>query len=226
MLQEITRDFTMIRHNLTDREQWLEKRIQGIGGSDASAIMGANPWKNSEELWEEKVGLKQSPVISNNKAVDYGNDAENPLRKLFEFDFPQYDVFHDEFQICQSEKYPFMLASFDGELVDKETGEMGILEIKTTSILQSMQKEKWNDRIPDNYYCQIIHYLIVSGYSFAILKAQLKFEYDGLPFLTTKHYRFNASDLQDDMNLLIEHETKFWVHVTERTRPNLVLPRI
>ena len=54
-----------------------------------------------------------------------------------------------------------MQASLDGELVDQD-GRKGILEIKTTNILQSMQYEKWKDRIPDNYYIQVLHYLLLA----------------------------------------------------------------
>ena len=40
-----------------------------------------------------------------------------------------------------------------------------------------MHREKWNDRIPDNYYIQCLHYLLATGWDFAILKAQLKTVY-------------------------------------------------
>jgi len=38
------------------REQWLELRRQGIGGSDAAAILGMNPWKSPMDVWLEKTG--------------------------------------------------------------------------------------------------------------------------------------------------------------------------
>ena len=41
-----------------DRTAWLEARSYGIGGSDASAIMGMNPYKNNIELFEEKTGRR------------------------------------------------------------------------------------------------------------------------------------------------------------------------
>ena len=40
---------------LKDRKEWLECRTR-IGGSDASAIVGMNPYKSNVELWEEKTG--------------------------------------------------------------------------------------------------------------------------------------------------------------------------
>ena len=134
------------------REEWLEERKKGIGGSDAATILNKNPYKTKVELWEEKTGRRETPDISDKPYVQYGTNAEEHLRELFKIDYPQYEVHHEEYKIIRHPKYPFLFASLDGQLIDKETGEMGILEIKTTNILQSMQKEKWKDKIPDNYY--------------------------------------------------------------------------
>lgn len=38
------------------REEWLQYRRCGIGGSDASVVMGENPWRSVLQLWEEKTG--------------------------------------------------------------------------------------------------------------------------------------------------------------------------
>ena len=36
------------------REQWLQERKKGIGGSDAAVVIGKSKWKNNVQLWEEK----------------------------------------------------------------------------------------------------------------------------------------------------------------------------
>ena len=46
------------------REDWLEERKKGIGGSDAATILGLNPYKTSIDLWEEKTGRKDAEDIS------------------------------------------------------------------------------------------------------------------------------------------------------------------
>ena len=46
--------------------------------------------------------------------------------------------------MIRNEKYQWAHASLDGELTDQD-GRKGILEIKTTNILQSMQRENGND---------------------------------------------------------------------------------
>lgn len=208
------------------RETWLKSRTLGIGGSDAAAIIGLNPYMTNVELWEIKTGRKKKPDISDKECVKYGIAAEPLLIKMFALDFPDYEVRHKDFDIRRHPKYPFIIGSLDGELTDKKTREKGILEIKTTNILQSMQKEKWNDRVPENYFCQVLQYLLITGYSFAILKAQLKSEFNGEVRLSTRHYRFEAKNYAEDMEYLLEQEIKFWRHVETDTCPNLVLPPI
>lgn len=39
-----------------DHDAWLKARMYGIGGSDASAIVGMNPYKSNIDLFEEKTG--------------------------------------------------------------------------------------------------------------------------------------------------------------------------
>lgn len=208
------------------REEWLKERKTGIGGSDAATILGKNPYKNNVELWEEKTGKREAPDISTKDYVEYGTKAEDLLRELFKLDFPKYEVKHDENTIVRHPKYPFLFASLDGTLIDKETGEMGILEIKTTEILRSMQWEKWKDKVPYNYFCQVLHYLNVTGYSFVILKAQLKYEYkDEGVRLDTRHYLIKREDVEDSIKYLEQKEVEFWTKYVETdTRPPLVLP--
>lgn len=210
-----------------NREEWLEERKKGIGGSDAATILGLNPYKSNIDLWEEKTGRKQAEDISDKPYVQYGTKAEDHLRELFKLDFPQYEVTHEENTIIKHPTYPFLFASLDGQLINKETGELGILEIKTTNILQSMQKEKWKEKIPNNYYCQVLHYLNVTDYSFAILKAQLKYDYSGEIRLETKHYTISRKDVEEDIKLLEEKEIEFWTKYVEKdVQPPLILPNL
>lgn len=210
---------------LKNRDEWLEKRAGRIGGSDASCIVGMNPYKSNVELWEEKIGKKQAEDISDKPYVKYGTEAEAHLRALFALDFPQFKVSYEENNMWLNDKYPFAHASLDGWLED-EDGRKGILEIKTTNILQSMQKEKWKNRIPDNYFIQVLHYLMVTEFDFAILKAQLKYDYDGDIMLTTKHYKIERDEVKDDIEYLQKAEKDFYSAIKEKRRPSLVLPAI
>lgn len=211
---------------LKSRDEWLAARKHYIGGSDASAVLGMNPYKTNLELWQEKTGIVQPEDISGKPYVQYGHAAESYLRELFALDFPEYEVYYQDNNIWLNDRFPFAHASLDGWLTDQD-GRSGVLEIKTTNILQSMQKEKWNHRIPDNYYIQVLHYLMVTEFDFAVLKAQLKYEFQGGDImLQTKHYKIERSEVQEDIELLKSSEKEFWKCVQSRKKPALLLPEI
>lgn len=210
---------------LTSREEWLEARKNYIGGSDASAIVGMNPYKTNNDLWLEKTGKVTPEDISDKPYVKYGTNAEIHLRELFKLDFPQFNVEYVENNMFINDRFPWAHASLDGWITD-ENRRKGILEIKTTEILQSMQKEKWNQRIPDNYYIQVLHYLMVTEFDFAVLKAQLKTVFDGVPYIQTKHYFIERSEVEGDIEYLAKKELEFWQYIKSGKKPPLVLPQI
>ena len=205
------------------REEWLKARAGRIGGSDASAVVGLNPYMDNVTLWKIKTGQLVQEDISEKPYVKYGTEAEQHLRALFALDFPEYEVGYQENNMFLNDKYPWGHYSADGWLRDQE-GRFGILEIKTTEILRSMQKEKWKGRVPDNYYCQLLHAFLITGASFCVLKAQLKFDYDGEIVLHTRHYKLERSDALEDIKYLEHSEKTFWEQMQEGKPPALKLP--
>ncbi len=210
---------------LSSREEWLKHRMQGIGGSEISAVVGLNPYMSNVDLWELKTGAVEPEDISDKPYIKYGTQAEPLLRELFKLDFPQYEVFYEENNSFRNSKFPWALASLDGWIRD-ENGCVGVWECKTTNILQSMQKEKWNHQIPSNYYCQVLFYMAVIEADFAVLKAQMKTEFNGIPYLQTRHYFIERADVQEDMDYLMEKGTEFWKSVKNKEKPGLLLPEI
>ena len=210
---------------LANHDEWLKHRTK-IGGSDAAAILGKNPYKTNVELWKDKAFHLMPEDISDKPYVKYGTEAEKYLRALFKLDYPQYEMFYEENNMWTNDAYPFAHASLDGWLKD-EAGRMGVWECKTTNILQSRQKEKWDHRLPENYYIQILHYLMVTEFEFVELKAQLKSVFsDGTVYLQTRHYHIERSDVEADIEYLAEEERKFWTCVENMKAPPLVLPEI
>lgn len=213
------------KHILSSREEWLENRRKGIGGSEISAVVGCNPYMDNVALWEIKTGRHEAEDISDKSYVQYGTRAEEHLRALFALDFPEYKVMYEENNSFANDRYPFAQASLDGWLLD-EKGRTGILEIKTTEIIRAGQREKWKDRIPMNYYCQVCFYMAVMEADFAVLKAQLKTDFDGDVKLETRHYHIERSEVQEDIDYLIQKGAEFWEYVKNDIRPPLVLPSL
>ena len=212
-------------HTFATREEWLEARKNYIGGSDASAVVGMNPYKDNVALWLEKTGKTTPEDISDKPYVKFGTEAEKYMRELFKLDFSDYEVFYEENNMFTNEKYPWGHYSADGWLKDKN-GRFGIWECKTTEILQSMHKEKWFKRLPDNYYVQLIHAFLITEAEFVILKARLKSVIDDIPYIQIKHYPIERSEVEEDIKFLEHSEKEFWRHVQNGTRPALLLPDI
>ena len=213
-------------------EEWLEAREKGIGASEAAAVIGRSPWLDNVELWRRKTGRTQAPDISNNEAVAYGHAAEAPIRELFALDYPGYEVtYGGSFDLVRHPEHPFILATLDGRLVDRDTGRRGVLEIKTTNIVRSMQKEKWwgpdGPCVPMQYYTQIIHQLLVTGFDFAVLHAQLKYRYGDDIRSERRTYCIERSEVQEDLVYLLEAEMDFWNnYVLADREPPLILPDV
>lgn len=208
------------------REEWLTNRTSCIGGSDAACILGLNPYKTNQQLFLEKTGQAKADDISDKDCVVYGTKAEEHLRALFALDFPQYEVLYEENNMWTNDNYPFAHASLDGWLVDKTTGRKAILEIKTSTITNSQGWEKWKNKIPTNYYCQILHYFMVTEFDFAILKAKLIYQFDTMPNMQIRHYFIERSEVENDIKHLIEHEINFAQRISTGSKPDLILPTI
>ena len=89
-------------------------------------------------------------------------------------------------------------------------------------------RKKWDERIPDNYYCQCLLYMAVLEADFCEVKAQLKSEYDGKVSFLTKHYHFEREekDVKEDMEYLMKEGKRFWGYVERDECPPLILPDV
>ena len=206
-------------------EEWLMAR-RLVGGSDAAALVGMSPYRNNVTLWKEKTGRQKPPDISDLPYVKFGHDAEPHLRALFALDHPEYEVHYWPDNMWTNSKFPFAHASLDGWLTEKETGRRGLLEIKTTSVMQSSQWEQWDGRIPDQYFVQVLWYMMVTEFDFAVLKARIKSEWRGIPKVSIRHYTIERSEVIKDIEELIKAAEKFWKAVQEDREPPLILPPI
>jgi putative phage-type endonuclease len=214
--------------NINNETDWHKERFKGLGGSDVASILGMNPFKTNVELWKEKTGRTQPEDISEKPQVKYGKLAEEHLRNLFILDFPEYEVKHNAFNIHIKNGFDYIRGSLDGELLHKTTKEKGILEIKTTEIKRAQDWKKWDNKIPQNYYIQVLHYFLIDEeYKFCKLKAQIKSISRSNELLeTTKHYTILREKCLADIDYLFNKEQEFWHYVEADKEPPLLLPSI
>ena len=207
--------------------EWLAHRVNGIGASDAAAILGLSNWKTNQELWEEKVGLKQRKEVSNPERVEYGQYAEKYLTALFKLQYAdKFKMKIDKTVVYVRDGFQF--ASLDGELMEIATGNRGVHEVKTVLADSSLVWEKWRDQIPYQYYVQILHQMLATGWKFAIINPEFRWvDKDGEITTKTRRIRIDAvGDVLEDMKYLDEREHEFWGYVQRKERPPLVLPKI
>lgn len=207
---------------LPSREDWLKARNGSIGGSDASAILGMNPYMSNVELWEIKTGRKEVKEISGNPYVEYGAKAEEHLRELFKLDFPKLKVQYQPNNMFTNDAYPRRHTSLDGWIEDSR-GRFGVLEIKTSEMQSRLAKAKWDGGIPQNYYMQVLHSMIITQASFAVVCAQLRWSRDGDVLKMTKHYTIEREDVKCDINELIRAENRFVEYLASGKCPPLAL---
>ena len=216
----------MILADPKTREEWLKCRRQGIGGSDAGCIVGANPWKSARQLWREKTGADKPDDISDKPAVRFGKEAEQHLRALFLLTYPQYICEYHEFRMYANDRLPFIFATLDGELTDAD-GRRGILEIKTTTIQQAKQWFDWDDCIPQHYYIQILHQLLACDWAeYVELFAHIRYSKGEEIRAALRKFSIERHDVEQDLQILEEREIQFYKQWQTGTEPPYILPEI
>lgn len=147
-------------------DDWLNFRSVGIGGSDVSSIMGINRYRSPVEVWLEKTGRAMPDDLSGNEAVEWGNRLEAMVRLKFAEGHPELEVATVDGTLVAKGR-DWAHANLDGRVVD-ESGEWGVLEIKTAGAARSSD---WEDGVPDYYLAQVTHYLSVTGWKYAWVAA-------------------------------------------------------
>ena len=134
------------------KEEWLKHRQSGIGGSDASAVAGINPWKTAVQVYIDKKQEEVKEVKS--FRMELGNRLEGFVAELFteETGLKVRNVNG----ILKNDKYPFAIANIDRAVV----GEKAFLECKVTN---SFNKKEWEKSVPIYYQIQMNHYMAVTG---------------------------------------------------------------
>lgn len=133
------------------REEWLRYRKRGIGGSDAAAVCGLNPYSSSLQVYLDKTSGESSGY--DNEAMRQGRDLEEYVARRFMEETGR--KVRRANAIYYDEERPYMLADADRLVVGENAG----LECKTVSPYSA---EKWRDGgIPLHYQIQCYHYMSV-----------------------------------------------------------------
>ncbi len=188
---------------MADEKKWLEARREGIGGSDASIIVGLNRWNSPFQLWLEKTGKAEPEDLSDNEYVYWGKVLEEAVANRF------CELTGKKVQrrgLLQMDDHPYILASVDRMVIGENAG----LECKTCNGFAA--KEWEDDEVPSAYYVQCQHYMMVTGcerWYIAVLIGGNRFVWKEIP----------RND--DEIDLLLQAEIDFWHKVETGTMPEV-----
>ncbi|WP_423378744.1 YqaJ viral recombinase family protein [Burkholderia sp. LMG 32019] len=189
------------------RDDWLAVRRTGIGGSDAAAAVGLNPYMSALELWLDKTGLAEGmprpdpadttsptywgtllePIV----AAVYTQQTGNKVRKVN--------------AVLRHPSIPWMLANIDREIVGAH--DVQILECKTAG---EYGARLWRDGVPEYVQLQVQHQLAVTGKTAAHVAVLLCGQ-------ALEVHRIERDDAL--IGRLIELEARFWRFVETDTPP-------
>jgi putative phage-type endonuclease len=189
-----------------NRAEWLAWRKLGIGGSDAAAILGLDPYRNALDVYIDKTthnvtdkenliltrGLKLEPLAAERYAEETGRKLRRQPAKVH----PEHD---------------FIRCSIDRQIIASAFNPTGLLELKTanTHVFRKMKMEG----LPQKYIIQVMHNMMVWGY-----------DWSGFGVLCPDTWEFMHFDIQQNEEIaaaLIEQEAAFWKLVMDRTPPEI-----
>ena len=214
------------REHFKDRESWLQGRVKGIGGSSAAAAIGQHPYQTNVELWEILTGKREGKQLIGNAAVEFGVRAEPVVRDLFKLNHPEISVDYHQYDILYQDSLPFLRCTLDSECTTDSPlrfgATHGILECKTATPRTKVDWDKWNGKIPQYYYIQILHQLAATGWDYVWLVVLLRGQTEWI----YREFYFDRADREDDIADLVRQETDFWGHVERKEEPPEKLPFI
>ena len=182
-------------------QEWLNLRKTGIGGSDAGAVCGLNPYSSAMKVFRDKIS--DTVEETDNEAMRIGQDLEEYVAKRFT-EATGLKVRKSNF-MYRSKEHPYMLADVDRLVVGEDAG----LECKTASAYSA---DKWADgNIPLHYVMQCYHYMAVTGKRTWYLAA----------VILGKEFVYHKLEWDNELiQHLIAVEGEFWKeHVVKRVIP-------
>jgi putative phage-type endonuclease len=207
----------------SERKAWLRWRRQGIGGSDAAAIVGLDPFKSAMSVWLSKVtDVGDDSEEDRSGPMHWGKRLEPVI--IEEFKDQTGLIVTDQQARMEHPTLPYMRATIDGlvrnpddpfEHKDGSSMALGLYEAKTAS----RGANRWQDAdgnfiVPEHVQVQVQHNLAVTGYDVAWVAALLLSPVPDLKIFPVE--RDEAA-----ITMLYEYEAEFWRMVQERRPPSV-----
>lgn len=157
---------------MSARAMWLEARRLGLGGSDAAAVLGLDPWRSPLDIWRSK--LEPTPPTDDEKFLfKLGHLLEPVIAGLYS-EQTSREVFSPDPEIVAHLEFPEIIGSPD-RLAPKDGR---VIELKSEHQFADKFGDPGSDQVPDHYIVQAAHYMAVTNLDrcdIAVLHGGFKF---------------------------------------------------
>ena len=189
------------------REQWLKEREKGIGGSDGAAILGLNPYKTADEVYEDKKGLSEEQ--EDNDRMKAGRLFEDAIAQWYSE--KEAEKVANVNRILVHPKYSFIRANVDRRIVGKKK----VLECKNVdgfTFRRGDWGEEYTDNVPEYYFIQVHHYMLFPQFGEA---GDLAACVGGNQLKT-----YNFEPDKEIAEMMVETYAHFWDNLEKGIRPD------
>ena len=200
VLSEIAKHAEVVIPDVTQvpREEWLEKRREGIGGSDAAGVVGLSPYDSPRSVWLDK-------------AQGLGEKAETSAMRAGKLLEPAIVQWIGEDEGIPVYRYPAMLRSKEWPWMQVDLDGLAPEAVVEAKNVHGRKAEEWEDgAVPGHYAIQGQHSDAVVGLPKTMFGALI-----GGQQLTTVEVPRDPALIES----LVEHERKFWELVLANTPP-------
>lgn len=189
--------------------EWHAQRALAIGGSEAAACCGLDPYESPLSLFLAKTGV--IPPVDDNEAMAWGRRMEEPIaiewaeRRGLYLARPTATLARADLPWMHANPDRFVYESPAWQTYGAEP--MGLAEFKL-----SHDVERWRDGPPDAHVLQVQHYLAVTGLDLGWL----------IGLVSDRRFRLETFEIERDdvlIERLIEAEAEMMRRIDEGDPP-------
>lgn len=219
-----------------DEEDWLDARKGAISATDVGALVGISDFgKTALDVYMKAVYGKEKKLDENSPLIVRGHLLEPLIRKGFAIDYADtYKVTNPPQKgnwIWWDDGRPYLKGSLDGVLTRRSDRKQGILEIKTTELIEGSRKlEDWREgTLPQTYITQVLTYLAITGWEYAVLRVRIRVSsidrvthQKSFKGVEMHDYYFDSEELSEQIEGVKKTVDDFWKeHVIPKKVPDV-----
>jgi len=140
--------------NTGDEESWLRKRNGGIGASEIAIVLGVSKWASVLELYARKIG-EDTPEHEDHELMLWGRLLEPAIR----------DELARRAGVTLLEAPPRLLRSKEIEwaIATPDALTVNWIPVEVKNLCHGYDEAEWAQGIPEQYYLQCHHQMLVTG---------------------------------------------------------------